>query len=111
MNENTLKIIGTVSLPEPLEMGTDIVVAGRMSVVSIEKKDLENGDFEYCHKAKISHVEVVNKLGATVKGVKKGSKSQVLRLRILEHGDEEYYQQVMSKIIDNLEDIIAKYDV
>ena len=109
MNSNTLKITGIVELPEPLEKRHDYTFAGRLTVRSIESLDNEDGTDTDLHKAQLTHIAIVNKLGATVKGVKKGSKSQVLRFKIMEHGDDEFYQKAMGKIIDNLEDILNKY--
>lgn len=108
MNSHTLKINGTAELPTTLEMGHDYVVAGKLSVTSIEKIDQENGEFEFCHKSKLHSIELVNKLGQTVKSKAKGSQSQKLRWAVMEHENtEEYYQKVMSKIIENLDEILT----
>lgn len=106
-NNNTLKITGIAELPEGMEMGHDYVVAGRMGIEDINKHDENNGEYTYQHKGKLTHIEVVNKVGKTFRGVSKGSKSQKLRWRIMQHGDNDYYEMVMSKLIDNLEDVIG----
>ncbi len=108
MNSHTLKIGGTCEIPTTLEMGHDYVVAGKLSVTSIEKIDENNGEFEFCHKSKLHSIELVNRLGATVKGKAKGSQSQKLRFSIMEkENTEEYYQAVMSALIQNLDDILT----
>jgi len=109
MSNYTIKIIGTAELPESLEMGYDHVVAGRMSIVSIEKQDNQDGSFTYQHKGKLTHIEVVNKAGKTFKGVAKGSKSQKLRWRIMERGDNDYYEKVMDFLINNLDEVLANF--
>lgn len=107
MNSHTLKINGTAELPTTLEMGHDYIVAGKLSVTSIEKIDQENGEFEFCHKSKLHSIELVNKIGATVKGKAKGSQSQKLRWKIMEkQNTEEFYKLIMGKIIDNLDEIL-----
>lgn len=106
MNDHELKLIKTVFLPEPLEMGFDYAFAGRMSVIDINKHDDQDGSFTYTYKGQLTHVEVVNKLGKTFKAVAKGSKSQVLRMKLLNYGDQEFYEQTMSKIIDNLDEVL-----
>ncbi len=108
MNSYTLKIGGTSEIPTTLEMGHDYVVAGKLSVTSIEKIDQENGEFEFCHKSKLHSIELVNKLGKTVKGKAKGSQSQKLRWSIMEkENTEDYYQLVMSKLIENLDEVLT----
>lgn len=111
MNSHQLKIVKTAELPESMEMGHDYVVAGRMSIVDINKHDEQDGSFTFTYKGQLTHIEIVNKVGATLKSVAKGSKSQVLRLRILEQTDEEGYQMIMGKLIDNLDvvlDVLSK---
>src|SRR5690348_14878227 len=105
MNSNTLKIIGTCELPEALAMGTDYVIAAKISIPQISKIDLENGEYEFCHKGKIQNVELVTAAGKTLKAVAKGSKSQVLRLKILERGLD--YDSTMSLLLDNLDEILT----
>lgn len=102
---HTLKIIGTAELPNALEMGQDYIVAGKLSIPKIEKIDNEDGTFTFCHKAKLIQIELADKAGKTYKGVAKGSKSQKLRWRILETTDNDGYEAVMTKLIDNWEDI------
>ncbi len=110
-NSYTLRIIGTAELPASLEMGYDHIVAGRVSIVSIEKQDNMDGTFTFAHKGKLTHIELVNKAGQTFKGVAKGSKSQKLRWRIMQYGDNDYYEQVMEKIIVNLEQILESFKI
>lgn len=106
MNSHALKIVKTAELPEPLEMGFDYAVAGRMAVVDINKHDEQDGTFTFTYKGQLTHIQVVNKIGKTVKAVAKGSKSQVLRYKIMEHGDNDFYEATMSKLIDNLDEVL-----
>jgi len=106
INSNTLKINGIVELPDGLEMGKDYVIGARMAVPEIAKQDNEDGSFTYAHKGKLTHIELVTKVGTTYKGVAKGSKSQKLRWRIMERGDNDYYERVMEKLINNLDSVL-----
>lgn len=103
MNSNTIKIIGTAEIPEALEMGFDYAIAGRLSVPSIEKQDNQDGSFTYQHKGKLQLIQIVNKSGKTFKGIAKGSKSQKLRWKIMERGDNDFYELVMNSIIENID--------
>ncbi len=105
-DSNTIRIIGSAEIPEGLEMGFDYVIAGKVTIKKIEKEDNEDGGYTYSHKGKLQLVEIVNKAGKTFKGVAKGSKSQKLRWRIMEHMDNDGYEILMDKLIDNLESII-----
>ncbi len=105
-NDNTLKITGIAELPQGLEMGKDYVIAARMSIPGISKDDNEDGTYTYQHKGKLTHVEIVTDAGKTFKGVAKGSKSQKLRWKIQEHGDNDYYEMVMDRIISNLDEVL-----
>ncbi len=108
-NSNTIKIIGTAELPNGLEMGQDYIIAARMGIPEISKQDNEDGTFTYQHKGKLTHIELANPAGKTFKGVAKGSKSQKLRWRIMEHGDNDYYEKVMDHFINHLEEILEQW--
>ena len=104
MNSFDLKLVKTVEIPELLETGHDYAFAGRMCVTDINKHDEQDGSFIYTHKGQLTHIEVINKLGKTFKAVAKGSKSQVLRFKITERGLD--YDLTMSKLLDNLDDVL-----
>lgn len=106
MNSYTLKINKEVELPEPLEMGYDYTVQAKLAIKSIEKIDQDNGEFEYAHKGQLLYVDTTTKQGKSIKAKAKGSQSQKLRWEIMQHGDEEFYKETMSKIINNLEEIL-----
>ena len=110
-NSHTIKIVGTAEIPVMLEMGQDYVIGARMAIPEISKQDNEDGTFTYQHKGKLTHISVVNSAGKTYKGVAKGSKSQKLRWRIMEHGDNDYYEMVMDRIIGNLDQVLKSLNV
>ncbi len=105
-NSNTLKIIGTCELPNNLEMGVDHKIIAKVSIPKVEKIDLENGEYEFCHKGRLLNIELTTNEGKSFKARVKGSKSQKLRWAIMEFGDADYYEQAMDKIIANLETIL-----
>ncbi|MGH7249529.1 MAG: hypothetical protein ACREGC_01000 [Minisyncoccia bacterium] len=92
-------------------MGQDYVIAARMAIKEVAKQDNEDGSFTYQHKGKLTHVELANNAGKTFKGVAKGSKSQKLRWRIMEGGDNDYYEMVMDRIINNLDQVLETLNI
>ena len=103
-----LKLTKTIGIPEMLETGHDYIIAGKMSVTDINKHDEDNGNFLYTHKGQLIQLEFINKAGLTIKGKAKGSQSQKLRWSIMEkENTEEYYQKVMSALIENIDDVIS----
>ena len=105
-NSYTLRIIGIAELPNPLIMGFDYEIKAKVAIPKIEKIDLENGEFEYLHKAKMINIELATQGNKAVKGTAKGSKSQKLRWRILERTDNDGYEKIMDAIINNLDEVL-----
>lgn len=85
------------------------MIAGKLSVTSIEKIDCENGEFEYCHKGKLIAVELADKLGKTYKGVAKGSQSQKMRAMIINRYGSDEYPIIMGVLLENLDLILDTY--
>lgn len=106
MPNYSLRIIGLADMPSALEMGSDYKITARVAIPKVEKIDLENGDYEYLHKARLINIEIADKGGKTFKGTAKGSPSQKLRWALMERMDEEGYKQVIFKILNNLDEVL-----
>lgn len=101
MNEQSIKLSGKFSIPEPLEIDKSYEITLTGGVTSIAKQSNEDGTFEYTHTVKPEFGEVLKDNGKVLKLKKKGSLSQVLRFKIQGLGLD--YEQEMTKII-------AQYD-
>ena len=97
MNSHSLKLSGRFEIPDPLDIDTDynLNITGSIDAIS---KHSDGGEFEYVYSLKPMYGDVELK-GKTVKFVKKGSKSQVLRAKILACGLD--YDKEMDKLIEN----------
>ena len=65
---NTLKVTGVAEIETPLEIGEDYTIGARLSIVSIEKSDNQDGTYNYGHKGKLQLIGVTTKEGETYKG-------------------------------------------
>ncbi len=97
-NSHSIKLSGKFEIPEPIEIDRDYQISLTGSVDSIAKHS-DGGEISYVYSLKPLYGEVTTDKGDTVKMVKKGSKSQVLRGRILACGLD--YDKEMDKIIEN----------
>lgn len=95
MNSHSIKLSGRFEIPEQLEIDKDYNVNITGSIEAISKHS-DGGEFEYVYSLKPMYGDVELK-GETVKFVKKGSKSQVLRAKILACGLN--YDDEMNKLI------------
>lgn len=98
MNSHSVKLSGKFELPEQIELVRDYELKITGSADSVTK-NVESDQIEYVYNFKPLYGEVISDKGKTIKVVKKGSKSQVLRAKILSNGLD--YDKEMDKIISN----------
>lgn len=101
MNSHSIKLSGSFEVMEALEIDKDYEVKLTGSIDTISKHTENNGDFNFVYALKPLYGEVTTDKGDTVKMVKKGSKSQVLRAKILVCGLD--YDKEMDKLIQQYE--------
>ncbi len=97
MNSHSIKLSGKFEIPEPIEPVKDYEIRITGSADSVTKF-IESEDMEYVYNFKPLYGEVTLDKGRTIKVVKKGSKSQVLRAKILACGLD--YDKEMDKLIE-----------
>ena len=105
----TIRITGTGELPEALDASKTYKLSGSVDCYSVEKKDLQNGEFEVLYKTKWTSAIELEEGGKKIVGTDKKRMSQKLRANIYVYGqelgvpdDEMFYQSLMGKIISNL---------
>lgn len=98
---HAIKLSGSFQVEFPLDIDKDYEVTLTGSVDSIAKHSENNGEYEFVYSLKPLFGEVTTDKGKTIKVIKKGSKSQVLRAKILACGLD--YDQEMNKLIEQYE--------
>ena len=96
---HSIKLSGKFSVEFPLDIDKDYQISLTGSIDSISKHSENNGEYEFVYNLKPLYGEVTTDKGDTVKMIKKGSKSQVLRAKILACGLD--YDKEMDKLIEN----------
>ncbi len=89
INEYILRLTGSATLPEKLNVGEDYTVGVSVCCDSVKIKSNEDGTFDLIYYCKlVSDVVVSNRWGRTVKARKKGSMSQKLRFVLMQKHSE-----------------------
>ena len=112
-NDNQIKLSGTASIPEPLQLGHDYKVEVTANAYKVEAIDNQDGSFDKIHKLKIITAEITDG-GRKISAKVKGSQSKLFRFRVIEEkqleypdmDDEEAYNKVMSYLLDRVESIV-----
>ena len=112
MNIYKAKINGVFEIDSPLDIKKDYSMClKRVSVSSVVKKDTGEEDFIYTHNLENVDITTIIDEGRTIKGNPK-SASKKLRSAIFRLGEEKgiedsekFYQDMINKIIINLDDI------
>lgn len=103
-NNHVLKIKGSAELPEPLQDETEYVLKVRGTTDGVSRDPNHDGTHTYTYKFGLETVEIEMTGGKVMKVVRKGSQSQRLRAMIMAQGLD--YELTMSKLMDNLEEIL-----
>ena len=116
MNEYYITITGKSPIAHPIDEEKEISVAfKRLACYRIDKSSNNEGGYSYNYKYKNLDEITIIEGEKVILGKGKERRSKALRKRIWIHGKEnepekdetEYYEQVMNKIITNLDEIIA----
>ncbi len=114
INEHILKLSGQVSIPEPLESGSNYSIALHGSITGHSEDSNDDGTWNVTWKFRPVTGEILDSLGKTIKIKDKRKLSQKLRGRIFiswkESGssltEEDYYEQTMRLIIQDLDTLL-----
>lgn len=101
MNNHVLKINRTAELPEGLQDETEYIIKVRGTTDGVSRDPNHDGTYTYTYKFGLETAEIEMTGGKIVKVIRKGSKSQVLRAKILACGLD--YDKEMDKLISNYE--------
>lgn len=106
INENLLRLTGTVVLPETLEIDEDYTLGLTCNIQKREQRSCNNGKYDLVHTGKLNgQVVIQNKWGKNISAKTKGSPSQRLRnrMRIDFEGDDfdGEYSHCMDILISN----------
>lgn len=115
MNIYKAKINGVFEIDQPLDIKRDYSMClKRVSISSVVKKDTGEEDFIYTHNLENMDITTIIDEGRTIKGEPK-SASKKLRGAIFHLGEREgiedserFYQDLINKIIINLDDIYER---
>ena len=108
VNEYIIKVMGSASIPLPLENDTDYNITADIGVYSVEDSSNQDGTFNRKYKSKLlGNTEIIPKGQSPIKAKVKGSTwSQQLRMTLLDEWRlkgtgtfDEYYEKEMSDII------------
>ena len=109
MNSYSIRITGSGELPEAIDASKTYKLTGSVDCYAVEKKDLQNGEFEILYKTKWTSGIELEEGCKKITGADKKRMSQKLRANIYVYGqelgvpdDEMFYQAMMTKIISNL---------
>ena len=114
VNENILKITGSASLPEKLDLSKDYKLMIEGSVYKVEYSDNQDGTLNRIHKLKLITGEIETEKGWT-KLKDKTRWSQKLRVSIFAYGqehfpeidEEQFYESVMRGLVANADQLIT----
>lgn len=114
INEHILKIVGSASIEEPLEMGADYHLNLTANVYHTGQEDNGDGTIDEIYKLRLLTCEIKDRLGKKIKTERTGKMSQAMRIGIIsimreiypEMDSEEAYKKAMGVILDNLTDIV-----
>ena len=114
INENILKLSGSVSIPEALEVGQNYHVSLDGQITGRSDDSNEDGTLDTSWKFRPVRVEILLPTGRVVKAKDKRKLSQKLRGKLWivwnESGsqlsEQEFYDQSMGKIIANCEQLL-----
>jgi len=116
INEHIVRLVGSASIPEPLENGSDYGIICDVGIYSEEDVNNQDGTFNKKYKAKLlGNMEIIPKGKSPIKVKVKGStEGQQLRMLLLDEwrslgtGEsfEDYYHKEMQELIRNRRDKI-----
>jgi hypothetical protein len=118
INENIVKITGSVNLPSELTIDTEYVIQAKTDCDKIDTKSNQDGTVNLIYKLRLSgDMQILDsKLKQLMKSKESKTMSQKLRGRIYAFQDEkgivmpddEFYEMMMKKIIIYF-DIVAEF--
>ena len=107
LNENIVRILGSISIERELEIGRDYEIKVTASCTEKAKVDNNDGTFNFKHKLRLITGEIINDRGQSLRLNIKSSWSQKLRRRIFAMGLD--YEKIMPFIVSSVEEIIERY--
>lgn len=108
MNSNSIQLSGKFEIPETLEIDNSYSISFSGGVTSISKHSQENGEYEYVYHIKAENGGILATKGRVVKFIKKGSQAQKLRFELQGLGRD--YDKDMSKLLNNLDQVLDLLD-
>lgn len=109
MNSNTLKISGSAELPQALEMGKEYQIQLQGEILTITKRNEQDGSFTYTHTLKPVLVEILGER-ENIKAIPKGSSSQKWRNAVGAIKGFEEYDKLMGKMLLHADQVIEFVD-
>lgn len=115
LNEYILKVTGSASIDQPLEIGKRYACGIEFGITDERKIDREDGTYDVEFKGKLIRAQVKKENGEIVKTKDKTAQSVKTRLAILacknefrpEMDDDSWYNLVQGGIRHSLRDIIS----
>ena len=104
LNENIIKLTGSASVIQPLKVDKEYNLFLTGEVYSKEKRSRQDGTYDNIFKIKLLTGEVMNEKGESQKFKDKQRWSVKLRQAIFSMGHD--YDEAMSKILQNLDNIL-----
>ncbi len=114
LNEYVLKLIGSASIDQPLELGRRYACGIEFGITDEKKRDNENNTFDLEYKAKLIRAQIKADNGVMIKTKDKTAQSVKTRLAILNRKDfykpemdeDSFYNLVQGYIRHNIDNII-----
>lgn len=103
-----IKLSGKFAVEFAPQIDRDYQIALTGGITSIAKTSNEDGTYSYTYNLKPVHGEIVNDKGETKKLSKKGSQAQ--RFRFMVEGMGREYEPTMSKLMDNIDQVLDLLD-
>lgn len=118
INSHILKLTGKCELPSGIEIGHNYTVVLKGSVVNASESDNEDGTHNMTYGFRPVTGEVTTDDGATLKLKDNRSNSTLIRQLLYKRwvnaasniAFEDFYDGVCREIMQNIDDLIAKYE-
>ena len=104
LNSHNISLSGKAEINNPLELGHDYDLMIRCNCTAIQKVDRQDGTYDFIYKIKpTGTIGMVDDKGEISTARVKGSKSQLLRIRIEEI---DSYDLVMDVMLNHPEELV-----
>jgi len=97
----------TTELDKPLETNLRSAIITEVEIYETAYRDKQDGTYDQIYKSKVCGATEIKQGGILVKGKSKRTQSKKLRQALWSiNPEEEFYQDIMNKIICNIEEVV-----